>query len=304
MIFVVTTINYADRATLSIAGTRCRKRARPRRQSRWATSSRRSAGPMSLAQIPGGWLLDRFGSKRVYCGEHLPLVGLHAAAGRRRRAWQPATRGRRAVRAALLRRARPKRRRFPANGRIVAAWFPTAERGTASAIFNSAQYFATVCSRRSWAGSPTRFGWPTCSIVMGVVGLLLALSGSRSIYEPERSSARQRGRARAHRAGRRRWSTWTRRADAAACRGGRAGRHRGSCSRNRMLLGIYIGAVLHHDADLLLPDLVSGLSGQGARHVDPAGRASSPSLPAICGFLGGVLGGLFSDCAAAGAATR
>ncbi|MGC5376542.1 MFS transporter, partial [Salmonella enterica] len=30
---------------------------------------------------------------------------------------------------------------FPANGRIVAAWFPTKERGTASAIFNSAQYF-------------------------------------------------------------------------------------------------------------------------------------------------------------------
>jgi ACS family glucarate transporter-like MFS transporter len=33
---------------------------------------------------------------------------------------------------------------FPGNARIVAAWFPTAERGTASAIFNSAQYFATV----------------------------------------------------------------------------------------------------------------------------------------------------------------
>ncbi|WP_289306601.1 MFS transporter, partial [Escherichia coli] len=29
---------------------------------------------------------------------------------------------------------------FPANARIVAAWFPTKERGTASAIFNSAQY--------------------------------------------------------------------------------------------------------------------------------------------------------------------
>ena len=33
---------------------------------------------------------------------------------------------------------------FPANTRIVAAWFPAAERGTASAIFNSGQYFATV----------------------------------------------------------------------------------------------------------------------------------------------------------------
>ena len=33
---------------------------------------------------------------------------------------------------------------FPANARIVAAWFPSNERGTASAFFNSGQYFATV----------------------------------------------------------------------------------------------------------------------------------------------------------------
>ena len=33
---------------------------------------------------------------------------------------------------------------FPDNSRITSAWFPTAERGTAAAIFNSAQYFATV----------------------------------------------------------------------------------------------------------------------------------------------------------------
>ncbi|STK20744.1 glucarate transporter [Escherichia coli] len=33
---------------------------------------------------------------------------------------------------------------FPGNSRIVAAWFPAQERGTAVSIFNSAQYFATV----------------------------------------------------------------------------------------------------------------------------------------------------------------
>ncbi|MGC3088833.1 MFS transporter, partial [Enterococcus faecalis] len=33
---------------------------------------------------------------------------------------------------------------FPGNARIVATWFPTAERGTASALFNSAQYLAVV----------------------------------------------------------------------------------------------------------------------------------------------------------------
>ncbi|MFO6484144.1 MFS transporter [Escherichia coli] len=37
-----------------------------------------------------------------------------------------------------------KARPFPVNSRIVAAWFPAQERGTAVSIFNSAQYFATV----------------------------------------------------------------------------------------------------------------------------------------------------------------
>src|SRR6201985_2052366 len=65
MLFLVTTVNYADRATLSIAGTSLAKEL--------------SLDPIAMgyifsafgwsyvaAQVPGGWLLDRFGSKWVY----------------------------------------------------------------------------------------------------------------------------------------------------------------------------------------------------------------------------------------------
>ena len=48
---------------------------------------------------------------------------------------------------------------FPGNARIVAAWFPTAERGTASAIFNSAQYFATVLFAPLMGWIVYSFGW-------------------------------------------------------------------------------------------------------------------------------------------------
>src|SRR5579871_5820884 len=64
-LFLVTTVNYADRATLSIAGT--------------ALSKELNLDPVAMgyifsafgwsyvaAQVPGGWLLDRFGSKWVY----------------------------------------------------------------------------------------------------------------------------------------------------------------------------------------------------------------------------------------------
>ena len=48
---------------------------------------------------------------------------------------------------------------FPANARIVSAWFPGNERGTASAFFNSAQYFATVLSAPFMGWIAHDFGW-------------------------------------------------------------------------------------------------------------------------------------------------
>src|ERR1700733_1445472 len=65
LLFIATTVNYGDRATLSIAGTQMQAQL--------------GLGVVTMgylfsafgwsyvaAQIPGGWLLDRFGSKWVY----------------------------------------------------------------------------------------------------------------------------------------------------------------------------------------------------------------------------------------------
>src|SRR5689334_18804158 len=65
MLLAVTMVNYADRATISIAGP--------------ALSRELGLSPVQMgfvfsafgwsyvaAQIPGGWLLDRFGSRTVY----------------------------------------------------------------------------------------------------------------------------------------------------------------------------------------------------------------------------------------------
>src|SRR5512134_2790841 len=141
LLFLATTVNYADRATLSIAGSSLAKDL--------------SLDPVAmgyvfsafgwayvLGQIPGGWLLDRFGSKRVYVASVAAwsivtllqgFVGLLAA-------------GAAVVVLFVLRLLLgcAEAPSVPGNSRIVAAWFPTAERGTASAIFNSAQYFALV----------------------------------------------------------------------------------------------------------------------------------------------------------------
>jgi ACS family glucarate transporter-like MFS transporter len=58
---------------------------------------------------------------------------------------------------------------FPGNSRIASAWFPTARTRPAAAIFNSAQYFATVLF------API-MGWlthsPRLASVFYVMGLL------------------------------------------------------------------------------------------------------------------------------------
>ncbi len=65
MLFMATAINYADRATISIAGPDMAKElGLTPVQMGYVFSA--FAWSYVLAQIPGGWLLDRFGVKWVY----------------------------------------------------------------------------------------------------------------------------------------------------------------------------------------------------------------------------------------------
>jgi MFS family permease len=65
MLFIVTSFNYGDRATLSIAGSEMAKDIGLDPIGMGYVFSAFSWAYV-IGQIPGGWLLDRFGSKRVY----------------------------------------------------------------------------------------------------------------------------------------------------------------------------------------------------------------------------------------------
>src|SRR6188472_4149202 len=65
MLFFVTAINYADRATLSIAGPALSKELGIDAVTMGYLFSA-FGWSYVIGQLPGGWLLDRFGSKRVY----------------------------------------------------------------------------------------------------------------------------------------------------------------------------------------------------------------------------------------------
>ena len=139
IIFIVTAVNYADRATLSIAGTEVAKELQLSAVSMGYIFSAFGWAYL-LMQIPGGWLLDKFGSKKVYSYSLFfwsLFTFLQGFVDMFPLAWAGISMF--FMRFMLGFSEAPS---FPANARIVAAWFPTKERGTASAIFNSAQYFS------------------------------------------------------------------------------------------------------------------------------------------------------------------
>src|ERR1700722_7538479 len=142
LIFLITTLNYADRATLSITGSAMR--------SEFGFDAIRMGYIFSafswayvLSQLPAGWLLDRFGARRMYAASIFlwslftllqSSIGLAGSAG-------AAVIALFVLSCAMAVAEAPA---FPANGKVVGRWFPTTEGVAASAIFNSAQYFAGV----------------------------------------------------------------------------------------------------------------------------------------------------------------
>ena len=179
---------------------------------------------------------------------------------------------------------------MPGNSRIVAAWFPTAERGTASMIFNSAQYFALVLFGPVMAWVVSRFGWPYVFYSMGAVGMVLSAVWFKAIYSPTDHPFVSREEVKYIAANGAFIDLDRARSNATVFSFSSIGMLLG----NRMLLGIFlgqycIGALTYFFLTWFPVYLVQG-RGMTILH---AGFAAS--VPALCGVLGSLLGGVVSD---------
>jgi len=288
MLFLVTTVNYADRATLSIAGP--------------ALSKELHLDPIAMgyifsafgwsyvvAQVPGGWLLDRFGSRWVYAFSIMIWSAFTLMQG-----WVGFLGGGAAITVLFLLRLLvgfAEAPSFPANARIVAAWFPGNERGTASAFFNSGQYFATVIFAPLMGWIAHDFGWRYVFFVMGGLGILVGLVWIKTMYGPKEHPAINeaefdyisRGGALvdmdakdAKADSRPKWD------------------HIRQLLGNRMMLGVYLGQFCINTLTyFFLTWFPVYLVKERGLSILQAGFVAS--LPALCGFFGGVLGGVLSD---------
>ena len=183
-LFLVTAVNYADRATLSIAGPALSKDLGINAVTMGYIFSA-FGWSYVIGQLPGGWLLDRFGSKKVYFFSIFIWSLFTVLQGGV--SFLTATVGTAVVVLFALRFlvGLSEAPSFPANGRIVAAWFPANERGTASAVFNSAQYFATVLFAPIMGWITHTYGWPYVFYFMGAVGIVVSLLWLKTIYSPK-----------------------------------------------------------------------------------------------------------------------
>lgn len=292
MLFVVTTLNYADRATLSIAGTSMKAELGLDPVMMGYIFSAFSWAYV-MAQLPGGWLLDRFGSKKIYALSIFLWSFFTMLQGGV--SWFGTGV---AVAALFILRfvvGLAEAPSFPANGRIVAAWFPTAERGTASAIFNSAQYFAAVLFTPLMAWIIHAYSWHYVFVVMGVIGIALTGIWFKVIHSPKDHPMISH--AELHYIEQGGALVDMDQASAAKTQGDEGKAKWGYIKQllsNRMLLGVYIGQYcINTITYFFLTWFPVYLVQERGMSILTAGFVAS--IPAICGFIGGVVGGMISD---------
>ena len=288
-LFLATSINYADRTVLSIAGPALAKSLNLNSISMGYIFSAFSWSYV-IAQLPSGWLLDRFGSRRIYSFSIFIWSLFTFITG-----FTGWVEGFSAVVVLFTLRfllGMAEAPAFPANSRISVAWFPTGETGTAAAIFNSAQYFATVLFAPVLGYIVQEFGWNYSFIFMGIVGFIFLIFWLRYVQAPNKSRHVNKSELDYIREG----------GGLVEMDQGSAGTKNnplqwiflGQLLKSRMLVGVYIAQYcINAITFFFITWFPVYLVKDRGMSILKAGIVAV--LPAIFGFVGGNLGGIFSD---------
>lgn len=288
MITLVLTLATGDRATLSVAGPEMQKELGITAVEIGYLFSAFSWAYV-ISMTPAGWVADKVGSKRaMFLGILLwsvmtVFMGLVSYIT--------------FVAPALL------ILRFllgvcespvgPSAGRIIAAWFPSQERGVAGAIFNSAQYASLAIFTPLMAWLCHAFGWDHVFIVMGVIGIIIALCWSKFFYVPTRHPGINNEEMEYLKEG----GALVELDTVASVKGERkrAGwQEIGQLFKSRMLIGIFIGQYcISAITWFFMTWFPIYLVKERGMSILQAGFMAS--VPAICGLVGGIMSGFFSD---------
>ena len=165
LISIGTMINYLDRTVLGIAAPQMSSELHISPEIMGIVFSAFSWS-YAAAQVPGGWLLDRVGTKLTYffavffwslltllqgfANSVAALLGFRLGLG---------------ISEAPC---------FPTNSRVVATWFPEHERAKATAVYTVGEYLGLACFSPLLFWLARRFGWRSLFFVVGAVGILFS----------------------------------------------------------------------------------------------------------------------------------
>ncbi len=288
ILFVVSCFSFADRAALSQAASAMPQDMNLNAQ-RMGYLLSAFGWAYALGQLPSGGLLDRFGSKRVY-GISIILWSLFAfltgCAG-----YVNVSTVFTVIFVLRILSGLAQSPVFPGNARIVAAWFPTSERGRASAIFNASQYFALPIFAPIFGWLIYTTGWQSCFWFMSVLGGSLTVVWFTNIYGVKEHPRISQAEVKFIEGGGGLVNT-----DAQA-----------SAKKNtltwatvklllsyRMLVGVYVGQYCITTLTWFFLTWFPLYLAQ-ARHMSVLKVGFFAAVPGLCGGIGGVLGGVISD---------
>lgn len=189
LLFIAVGLNYMDRANLSIAGGGIQQsEGLSNVQLGWLLSS--STWAYLAAQIPGGWLLDRFGTQRFY-GVIIILWSL-ATLAMGFSGWATLHLGISVFTMLLACRlilGLAQAPGMPANAKIASMWFPQQERARAIGTFSTGQYAMTAFMMPVLGYLMSIYGWASVFYICGIAGIVFGLYWIRAYRDPQNSKS-------------------------------------------------------------------------------------------------------------------
>ncbi|WP_182058822.1 MFS transporter [Pantoea sp. ME81] len=193
MLFVVTAINYMDRANLSVAGSHI--------QGDLALSPTQLGLLFSMftwfyamSQIPVGYLLDRIGSRWLY-GSAIVLWSVFTLlmGFASHHLFATATASFMMLLACRALVGIAEAPSFPSNTKIIATWFPDHERARATATYSSAQYIGLALLTPLLSLIVSKWGWEMSFYISGAVGIVFGFYWLIRYRDPQHSTQVNKG---------------------------------------------------------------------------------------------------------------
>lgn len=283
-LFLATVFNYADRATLSVVAPFMSQELGFDPEAMGLAFSAFGIA-YAIMQLPGGWLLDRYGARMVYgCA----LIG-----------WSLVT----MLQGTIYLYASPlivlvilrllmgaiEAPAFPANSRLSVQWFPNKERGLVTSIYQSAQYISLGIITPLMTIILHNLSWHYVFYYIGAIGVILGIVWLFKVRDPLQHPKVNQEEIEYIRDGGGEPTLGSKKAQEKIT----LAQFKSVCI-NRMMIGVYIGQFCVTSITWFFltwfPTYLYQAKGMSILKV-----GFIASIPAIAGFVGGLLGGVFSD---------